>query len=312
MRPGVRSVLSAIALISAMCFGQSSFQEINPGASTRNDAERILGRPTRAISASLFEYNPPAGIAKVEVEYSASSVVERIEVYFIKPVTRSAILQKFNLPPQSDARKTNADRKPMECFGGSDLMVLTYATMEESGGIASIGYYGRNLFENVVGKTGGGRSTSPVAGGSRSTCFGDDAGMASTNRSEHFLWAQRQSVAELNANLEDKINRLFNCASLNGDQLAGAFADVSVVIARSVRNWNCFAGDRGALSEDWSGHKEWASNRSQSELVSNLRGKMNTAFKCLDRSGKSSLFAGSSVALARASVGEGSPSLRDQ
>ena len=312
MRSKIQCVLSAIVLISTICFGQSSFQEIVPGASTRSDAERVLGRPTRSISASLFEYNPPAGIRKVEVEYSGSSVVERIEVYFIKPVTRSALLQKFNLPRQSDARQTNANRQTVESFGGSDLMVLTYATMEESDGIASIGYYSRNLFENVVGKTSGGRSISSVTAGSRISCAADDPGMGSTNRSEHFLWAQRQTVAGLSANLASKISRLFSCPSLTGDQLADAYADISVVIARSVRNWDCFAGDRGALSEDWSAHKEWASNKSQSDLVSNLRGKMSTAFKCLDRSGKSSLFAGSSVAIARTSAGESNASLRDK
>src|SRR6266481_6288071 len=50
----------------------------------------------------------------------------------------------LGLSQRADARKANAEGKPVECFGGSALLAFTYATAEESGGVASIGYYSRS------------------------------------------------------------------------------------------------------------------------------------------------------------------------
>jgi hypothetical protein len=106
---------------------------------------------------------------------------------------------------------------------------------------------------------------------------------------------------------------LFNCPSVTNDQLSSAFSDLSLTIARHVRNSTCFAGARGVLSEDWSAHKEWATARSRSDLVNNMQWKMSAAFRCLNRAGKSSLFADSSVAMAKASfAGSGTASAEDQ
>jgi hypothetical protein len=299
--------------IWAIGLGQSAFQDITPGASTRNEVENALGQPVRTIGANVFEYKAPAGIAKVEVRYDGSSVVERLEVYFLKPISRSALLQKYSLSERADARKANAEGKPVEFFGGSALLAFTYATADESRGVATVGYYSGDLFENVSGvqqsqarqpslpAAGGESNGSPSNGGS---CFARDPGMASTNRADHYGWAQRQNPATLDEKLAVKINLLFTC-SLTRDQLSNAFADLSVIIARNVRNAGCFAGDRGVLTEDWSAHKEFAGNTSPGDLLNNLRWKAGEAFKCLNRVGKISLFADGSVALAKAALGGG-------
>ena len=60
------------------------------------------------------------------------------------PMPMSADL---SLSQRADARKANAEGKPVEFFGGSALLAFTYATAEESGGVASVGYYSRDLFE---------------------------------------------------------------------------------------------------------------------------------------------------------------------
>jgi hypothetical protein len=293
-------------LISCMtCFGQTSFQGLTPGESTRNDVEQELGQPVRTISATVFEYSPPPGIARVEVAYNAgSSLVERFEVYFLKPVfSRTALFNKLSLPPQADAKKTNAEGKLVEYFGGSSLLALTYASADPGSGISHIGYYSRELFERVTGiPSGATQPSNPVRG--HRECFADDPGMASTTRTEIFNWAQRQSVARLEANLASKINLLFNCPSMSNDQLSSAFADLSVVIANELHNYTCFAGDPGSLSEDLSGHKEWARTRSRGEILNNLQWKVRTALKCLvihpsppNRWAQSSLFAAISRAI---------------
>ncbi len=143
-------------------------------------------------------------------------------------------------------------------------------------------------------------------GGSVNTCFANDPGMASTNRNDHYDWAQRQDPAHLEANLKNKINLLFNCPSVTDDQLSSAFADYSVIIARYAQNAACFSGDRGVINTDWSAHKAWARAKSRSQLLSNLQWKMAAAFKCLDRASQSSFFADSSVATAKAALAGGS------
>lgn len=310
-------IVTLVLSICAIGFGQSAFQDITPGASTRTDVERAFGQPVRSLGAAAFEYKAPDGIAKLEIEYRAgSAVVERIEVYFLRPISRAAPLQKYSLPQRADARKANADGKPVECFGGSALLAFTYATAEESGGVASVGYYSRDLFETVSGLQSQPRQPSiPAAGGSSGgsyggSCFARDPGMASTNRADHYGWAQKQNPAQLDEDLQVKINLLFTC-SLTRDQLSNAFSDLSVIIARNVRNAGCFAGDRGVLSEDWSVHKEFAGATSPGDLLNNLRWKTSAAFKCLNRAGKVSLFADGSVALAKAALGGGAGGAHD-
>lgn len=308
-----RLLITLFILLSCnTCFGQSSFQKLIPGTTTRSEVASVFGQPVRTISATLLEYAPPAGLAKVEAEYRAgSAIVERLEVYFVRPVSRQALVQQFALPQVAE-KKTSIDGKLVEYFGGTSLLALTYASADTSSGVSRIGYYSRDLFEKVAGITSGARQPLNPVGGHRNSCFANDPGMASTNRTEHFNWAQHQSAARLSANLANKINLLFNCPSLASDQLSGAFSDLSVIIARGVRNYECFAGDRGALSEDWSAHKEWASTKSPSDVLSNLQRKMSTAFKCLRRSAQSSLFAASSVAIAKAALaGSGAASTQD-
>src|SRR5262249_5030061 len=142
------------AFVCATGLGQTSFQGLSPGSSTRSDVERILGQPVRTVpvtnvtNATLFEYKPPAGIAKVEVGYKAgSSAVERIRVHFLKPIARAALLRKFDLPQQADARRADPEGKLVEFFGGQALLVMTYAASDIDSGVSRIAYCSRELFD---------------------------------------------------------------------------------------------------------------------------------------------------------------------
>jgi hypothetical protein len=135
------------------CFGQTSFQGLTPGGSTRNDVKEVLGQPVRTISATVFEYSPPPGIARVEVAYSAgSSLVERIEVYFLTPISRTALLKKFSLPPQADARNTNTEGKLVEGFGGTTLVVLTHESADADSGVSRMAYWSQEVFDRALGR----------------------------------------------------------------------------------------------------------------------------------------------------------------
>jgi hypothetical protein len=155
-----RLVVMALFLLflGATCFAQTAFQGLTPGTSTRNDVARALGQPVRTISATLVEYNPPAGIAKVEVAYAAgSSAVERIEVHFLKPITRQALIKKLGLSPEADAQTKSSEGKLVELFGGSSFLTLVYAAADVSSGVSRIGYYSRELFGSELAKARGAR-----------------------------------------------------------------------------------------------------------------------------------------------------------
>jgi hypothetical protein len=133
--------------------GQSSFQGLTPGVSTRSNVTKALGQPVSEVSPTLSEYAPPQGIAKVYVQYrKESQVVERIEVLLLKPILRSALLRQFNLPDQAVVQKTDKQRRLLEYFGGPAFLVLTYASTDASSGVTRIGYYSRELFESAVAK----------------------------------------------------------------------------------------------------------------------------------------------------------------
>ena len=82
---GIFTLLTACAA----CFGQSTYKGLMPGKSTRVEAERVLGRPVKGVSATLLEYKEPAdlgrpeGVDRVYVQYreaSPAAIIERIEL----------------------------------------------------------------------------------------------------------------------------------------------------------------------------------------------------------------------------------------
>jgi len=142
-------------------------------------------------------------------------------------------------------------------------------------------------------------------GGAASTCFAQDPGMASTNRNDHYDWAQRQDAARLEANLKTKIDVLFNCPVVNSDHLSSVFADASVIIARYVPQAACFRNDPGAVSTDYGAHQAWARPLDRRLVLNNLQWKVASALKCLDRARQASFFADLSVAIAKGAGGGG-------
>ncbi|MBI3669366.1 MAG: hypothetical protein HY237_06280 [Acidobacteria bacterium] len=138
-------------LVCAACSAQTGFQGLVPGQSTQDETVRVLGPPVRTITAEVLEFSPQAGTGKIEVEVrKGSGVVERIEVHFLEPIVRSALLEQLSLPASPEVQRTNKEGKLVEYYGGSALLALTYASSEASSGVASLGYYSRELFENAA------------------------------------------------------------------------------------------------------------------------------------------------------------------
>lgn len=133
-------------------------------------------------------------------------------------------------------------------------------------------------------------SPTHVSGQQGSGCFASDPGMGSTNRDDHYKWAQGQDASRLESNVKSKLNLLYNCPTVNDNAFADAFANYSVIIAQYVQKATCFNNDPGAINTNRETHYNWAKTKSRQQLLQNLQWKITAAFKCLDSTGNKKTF----------------------
>lgn len=157
--PTALTVIVWMLLTSAVCFGQSTYLGLKPGLSTRDDVAKALGQPVNKVSETMFEYNPQKETGKIYVEYrKGSPVVDRIEVYFLKPIPRESLIKVLKLPEQAEAKKADSKGRLVEYFGSSKSLAMMYASDEASSGVTRLGYFSQELFDLAVGKS---RSSTP-------------------------------------------------------------------------------------------------------------------------------------------------------
>lgn len=145
------SISALLVLIAATAYShaQSAYRGIMPGTSTKAQAERVLGSPAKAVSATLSEYAGTSEVDKIYVQYRAdSSVVERIELLYGEGVSKGEIVAKFKLPTES-AWKVNARGNVEEYYSGRNI-VLTFEGEDKSGGVRRVGHYSPELFATVL------------------------------------------------------------------------------------------------------------------------------------------------------------------
>ena len=148
MNGKIPAAIVSLLFCCAAASAQMSFQGLTPGSSTSSDVEKTLGKPVRTISSSEFEYKAPAGIAKVKVAYD-SAVVQRISAYLLQPITRTALIQKFSLPQQPDAKLKEND-KLLEVYGKQGMLGLLYESQDPASGIGCLIYYSPAMFERMI------------------------------------------------------------------------------------------------------------------------------------------------------------------
>ena len=138
-----------------------------------------------------------------------------------------------------------------------------------------------------------------VRGQHVSNCFASDPAMGSTNRNDHYNWAQGKDGSQLAANVKLKLNLFYNCPSADDYTLRASFANVSAIIGKSTQNISCFANDPGAKNADVLAHYDWAKTKSRQQLLENLQGKIAETFKCLSSQQQKTFFADLSVSVAQ-------------
>ena len=148
-------IILFVLLGCAACFGQTAYDGLMPGRSTRADVERVLGQPIRRISETLLEYPPPAvwrqQVSQIFIQYRKNSfIIERIEILTLNAMDRATIIAGLRLPPQPIGRRINARGVLEEYFGAPAFFVSTYVGSESASGVARTGRYSRELFESTV------------------------------------------------------------------------------------------------------------------------------------------------------------------
>ena len=144
--------LLLVLLLAGPAGAISTYKGLQPGKSTRADVEQTLGRPVRALGATLFEYALSDGPGSIVVEFRGSGVVERIERRFPRPVSRAALLRSLALPDSAEEHGFDKDGKLIEYFGDVKSLALAYAGAQARSGIVSVGYYSMELYESGLTK----------------------------------------------------------------------------------------------------------------------------------------------------------------
>jgi hypothetical protein len=143
----------------------------------------------------------------------------------------------------------------------------------------------------------------PMGGGQMGgVCIQEGSSMASTDRDNHFRWAREHNTQDIETNMRLKLEMLFRCNLLNGNQLANLFADISVAVGRNVPNPGCFNGDRGSTGTDRRKHYDWARDKGPQMMLENVEWKVGAALQCTDHDRQAALFADVSVIIAQGRV----------
>ena len=144
------AVATAVALAAPVLLAQSSYRDLTPGTSTRQDVARVLGASGRAVSATIEEYPASQGVAGILVEYSTSGLVDRIAVRLQQPVTRRALIASFGLP-ETDGLKKTVGGALVEYFAAPSLLGFTYASGDVAAGVATIEHFAAAPFSAATG-----------------------------------------------------------------------------------------------------------------------------------------------------------------
>jgi hypothetical protein len=165
-------VVLFVLLAFATGFGQTIFQGLTPGKNTKAQAERVLGRPVKELSATLFEYKEPKdqpGVDKVFVQYrdaSSAAAIERIELVCDYPgradrpdgcgdlwvrLGATADLSVRGRMYADRIEKTSSGAfKTTRYHGPPSLLVRTWSKNSNETIQSRIGFYSVDLFDSVV------------------------------------------------------------------------------------------------------------------------------------------------------------------
>jgi hypothetical protein len=133
--------------------------------------------------------------------------------------------------------------------------------------------------------------------GKAAACFTGDATAGLLDGERHRAMASRATQDTIMNTLDRRLRTINGCGLITADQRTTLHANISVAIAKRVREARCFAGDTSAINPDWNFHK----NRpSPGNSIDNLIFKARMAVTCLQGEERNAFFAEAAVAIASA------------
>jgi hypothetical protein len=130
-------IASALVLFVVSSIGAGEFVGLEPGRSTRADAERVLGAPILEIVEGIrYDYDPvPHDAGRISVLFDPSSqIIRRIDLFFKKQYSREQYRKWFSL---GEASRTSRDDygNLVELYGDWGIE-LHYTGPDESSSVA--------------------------------------------------------------------------------------------------------------------------------------------------------------------------------
>ena len=192
------AVLSlAVVCGSGAAVATSVLNGIEPGVSTRAQAEKVFGAPTRVVSDVRTAHAPTGGVGALEIEYSAAQVVERIDLSFDPPLARDGVTRGLNLPAAADGSRVQEGRL-IEYYGGSRTLVLKHDGSDASSGISLVSYCSQTLFDTLSAGVLKPTENQPVSAAVELSNPNDKPVIVQHNPGscqDVYVWAQREHEA---------------------------------------------------------------------------------------------------------------------
>ncbi|MBK9215927.1 MAG: hypothetical protein IPM59_10070 [Chloracidobacterium sp.] len=153
-RSANRLTMLAVVILAQLTavFADSTYMGIQPGLSTREKAEKVLGQPVATTDQRSFEYSVAGVSGKIIVEYRSDGIVDRIERRFARAVTRSAMIRSLSLPEEPEEKGKTREGKFVEYFGGIKTLALIYRGQEPASGVIAVGYYSLEVYDAALGQ----------------------------------------------------------------------------------------------------------------------------------------------------------------
>src|SRR5262245_12573840 len=142
------AALVVFASAVAATYAASILNGIEPGVSTRSEAEKVFGAPIRSVTATRFAYVPTGGTSGIEIEYTPAQMVDRIDLSFAPGLPRELVLSGLNLPEDATGSETKQGRV-VEYYGGNRTLVLTHEAGLSSP-VSHVSYCSRTVFDALT------------------------------------------------------------------------------------------------------------------------------------------------------------------
>jgi hypothetical protein len=143
---------AALAVLTAWaspCAAVTLLLGLEPGASTRADADRVLGQPVRTAGDEV-EYAGQGGSARIVVTMRAGgAIIDRIDVHMAPAVGRADVVAALRLPAAAEATGT-AGGSLVEFYGTPHLLMLAHESASASSGIVRVGYCSAEEFARLT------------------------------------------------------------------------------------------------------------------------------------------------------------------